>query len=147
MLGAFKGRVNRKTFVLGNLIGVTALGFAGLIYIVPLALIDIIINKDFVSFIFRGLYALFLIPLVFYLFFFSVMFVRRLHDAGRPGMLLLWLFFGLLAAWKVTDIWGLNIAAFVILLIVTLVPGQKGRNPFGAKPGKKFKMDDLAIKI
>lgn len=147
MLPAFKGRVNRKTFILGNLVGLTVLGFAALIYIVPLALIDIIINKSIISAIFKVLYTLFLIPVVFYLFFFSVLFVRRLHDAGRPGMLVLWTFFLLLGLWKVLDIWGLNIAAFLLVVIVTLLPGQKARNNFGPKPHPKFKMENIAIKL
>ena len=147
MLPAYKGRINRKTFILGNIIGLAVLGFAALIYVVPIAIIDIVVNKDALSVIFRVLYSLFLIPALFYFFFFSVLFVRRLHDVGYPGMLILWLLIGMLGLWKVTDIWGLNIVAFLIVVLVTLLPGQKARNNFGQRPGKKFKMADIAVKL
>ena len=147
MLPAYKGRINRKTFVLGNLVGLAVLGFAALIYIVPLAIMDIVINGSNASIIFRALYSLFLIPSLFYFFFFTVLFVKRLHDVGYPGMLILWIFIGLLLGWQLLAIWGLNLAAFAILVIVTLLPGQNARNDFGPKPGKKFKLENITVRF
>ena len=145
MLSAFKGRINRKTFVLGNIVGLCVLGFAGLIYIVPLAVIDIVVNGSNASAVFKFLYSLFVIPAIFYLFFFSVLFVKRLHDIGYPGMLILWalaLSFGLA---RVLDIWLLNVVGILILGAVVTLPGQPGHNGFGSKPPRKFKPTSLII--
>lgn len=150
MLPAYKGRINRKTFIFGNLIGAGVLGFVALIYIVPLALIDIVINSlsgNDISGIFKVLYSLFLIPAVFYAFYFSVLFVKRLHDIGYPGMLILWSFIFLLAFARLTDISIFNLGALLILAGVTLLPGQKARNPFGQKPHNKFKLADVIVKF
>lgn len=147
MLPAFKGRINRKTFFLGNIVGLAVLGFAGLIYIVPLALIDIIVNGSNVSPVFKALYALFIIPALFYFFYFSVLFVKRMHDIGFPGLLILWTFIIVEVVARVADIWMLNIAGFVILLAVCFLPGQRRRNNFGPHPGKKFKTSDIVVRF
>lgn len=145
MLPAYKGRINRKTFILGNIIGLAVLGFGALIYIVPLALMDIVINGSNASAVFRVLYSLFVIPALFYFFYFSVLFVRRLHDMGFPGMLIFWSFIFMEGVARILDIWVLNIVGFLIILSICLLPGQKTRNNFGQKPGRKFKLSDLAI--
>lgn len=147
MLPAYKGRINRKTFVLGNMVGLSVLGFAGLIYIVPLALIDIVVNGSNVSSVFKVLYALFIIPAIFYFFFFSVLFVKRMHDIGFPGLLILWIFIIGEGVARVADIWELNIAGLLLLIAVCFLPGQKKRNNFGPRPGKKFKMDNIAVRF
>lgn len=147
MLPAYKGRINRKTFVLGNIVGLSVLGFAGLIYIVPLALIDIVVNGSNVSSVFKVLYAIFIIPAIFYFFFFSVLFVKRMHDIGFPGLLILWIFIIGEGVARVADIWELNILGFLLLLAVCFLPGRKKRNNFGPRPGKKFKMDNIAVRF
>lgn len=147
MLPAFKGRINRKTFLAGNIVGIALLGFAALIYIVPLALIDIVVNGQNVSPIFKALYALFLIPGIFYFFYFSVLFVKRMHDIGYPGLLILWLFIiGELVS-RVADIWALNLVGLVLILGLCALPGQKRRNNFGPKPQKKFRGDDIVVRF
>jgi uncharacterized membrane protein YhaH (DUF805 family) len=147
MLPAYKGRINRKTFLIGNIIGLCVLGFAALLYIVPLAIMDIVINKSTVSSVFRVLYSLFLIPALFYFFYFSVLFVKRMHDIGYPGLLILWSFIIMEGVARVLDIWVLNIVGFVLIIGVCALPGQKARNNFGQKPHKKFKLADLAIRF
>ncbi len=78
MLPAFKGRINRKTFVLGNAVGLGLLGFAALIYILPIAVIDILVSKPGGSSpVFKTLYFLFAIPVLFYLFFGAVLFCEK----------------------------------------------------------------------
>ena len=147
LLDAFRGRINRKTFILGNLIGLAVLGFAALIYIVPVAIVDIVVKGSEIPFIFKFLYALFLIPILFYLFYFSVLFVRRMHDIGYPGMLILWITIGLQVIWRLMDVWGLNILGLIIVLLITLIPGKKDRNSFGPRPGKKFKLENIVIRF
>lgn len=147
MLPAYKGRVNRKTFILGNIVGLTILGFAGLIYIVPLAIMDIVINGSNASSVFKVLYGLFIIPVVFYLFYASVLLVKRMHDIGYPGLLILWSFIFLEAVSRLTDLWFINAALFLAVLGICALPGQKKVNSFGAKPGKKFKLDNLVVRF
>lgn len=150
MLPAFKGRINRKTFIFGNMVGLAILGFAALIYIIPLAIIDIVVNSvggAGATPIFKVLYALFAIPAIFYFFYFAVLFVKRLHDIGYPGMLLLWSLILLEGIGHLTDFWIFNILGFLLLAGVCVLPGQKARNNFGPKPAKKFKKQDLVVKF
>jgi uncharacterized membrane protein YhaH (DUF805 family) len=148
MLPAYKGRINRKTFVIGNIVGLSLLGFAALIYIVPIAVIDIVVNgTKHAAPVFKLLYSLFLIPFIFYFFFFTVLFVKRMHDIGFPGLLILWVFIIAEGLARVVDIWELNVLGLLIVLGVCFLPGQKIRNNFGPQPGKKFKMNNLVIKF
>lgn len=148
MLPAFRGRINRKTFILGNMVGVAVMGFIALIYIVPIAVIDIIVRgSDNAPWLFKGLYSLYLIPGIFFLFFFAVLFVKRMHDIGYPGMLILWTFIIIEALARVADIWLLNILGVVVLLAVCALPGQKSTNSFGPRPGKRFRLQQLVIKF
>jgi uncharacterized membrane protein YhaH (DUF805 family) len=147
MLPAFKGRINRKTFLLGNIIGLVILGVAGVVYILPLALIDLVIGKPSVSSIFKYIYALFIIPAIFYFFFFATLFVKRMHDIGYPGIMLLWSFIFLELLARLKDIWILNIIVLIILLGICALPGRKQRNNFGPKPHKKFKLDDIVVRF
>lgn len=147
MLPAYHGRINRKTFVFGNIVGLAILGFAALIYIVPVAIIDIVINGSNPSSIFKLLYYVFLIPAIFYFFFFTVLFVKRMHDIGYPGILILWIFIFAQIVSQLLGIWQLSVLSFVILLGVCALPGQKIRNNFGPKPSKKFKINDLVVKF
>lgn len=148
MLPAFKGRINRKTFLLGNAIGLAILGFIALIYIVPVAIVDIIVSGSGSSSpIFKVLYFLFIVPALLYGFFAAVLFVKRMHDIGYPGMLLLWTFIILQVLARAVDIWELNVLGLLIIMLVCFFPGQKRRNNFGPKPQKKFKLDDLVLKF
>lgn len=150
MLPAYDGRINRKTFLLGNIVGLALLGFAALIYIVPLAIADIVINSagnSGGSIIFKFLYGLFVIPAIFYFFYFTVLFVKRMHDIGYPGLAILWGFIGLELAARLFDIWILNIVGLLIVLGVCALPGQKVRNNFGPKPHKKFSLDNLVVRF
>lgn len=147
MLPAFNGRITRTTFVIGNAIGLGILAFIAFIYIVPLAILDIVINGSNASSVFRVLYSFYAIPALFYFFFFAVLFVRRMHDIGYPGMLILWLFIGLQVVARVADIWLLNLVGLLIVLGLCALPGQKARNNFGPKPQKKFSVKDLLIKL
>lgn len=147
MLSAFSGRITRTTFVMGNAIGLGVLAFVALIYIVPLAILDIVINGSRPSSIFPILYSLYIVPCIFYFFYFAVLFVKRMHDIGYPGMLILWAFILIEALARLMDIWELNILGFLIVLGLCALPGQKVRNNFGPKPHKKFALKDLVIRF
>jgi uncharacterized membrane protein YhaH (DUF805 family) len=145
VLPAYHGRINRKTFILGNAVGLGLLGFAALIYIVPLAIADIVINGSNGSIIFKFLYGLFVIPAIFYFFYFTVLFVKRVHDVGYPGMLILWLFIGAQVAARLLDQPIFTLAGIVLIVGLCALPGQKAQNHFGPKPHKKFRLDDLVV--
>ena len=147
MLPAYHGRINRKTFLLGNIVGLSLLGFAALIYIIPLAIADIVINGSNGSVLFKFLYGLFVIPAIFYFFYFTVLFVKRMHDIGYPGMLMLWAFFILEFIAFFFGFRELNLVVFIIIAGVCFMPGKKVRNNFGPKPHKKFKLQDLVVKF
>jgi uncharacterized membrane protein YhaH (DUF805 family) len=150
MLHAFHGRINRKTFLLGNMLGLSILGFIALIYIVPVAVIDLVVNASAgagAGSVFKVLYGLYLIPVLFYAFYAAVLFVKRMHDIGYPGMFILIVFVISQVLSRIADIWLLNILAFVIVSVVCLFPGKKDRNNFGPKPHKKFRLRDLIIKF
>lgn len=147
MLPAYHGRITRTTFVIGNAIGLGILGFIALIYIVPIAILDIVINGSNASSVFKVLYSLIGIPALFYLFFFTVLFVRRMHDIGYPGIAILWAFIILQGVAHVADIFILNVIGLLVILGLCALPGQKVRNNFGPKPQKKFALKDLVIKF
>lgn len=150
MLPAYKGRINRKTFILGNAIGLGALSFAALLYIVPVAIFDIMISaftENGAAPLFKVLYSLFLIPCIFYFFFFTVLFVKRLHDIGYPGMLILWVFIGIQVGSQLFGLWQLHLISLAILLAICALPGQKGRNNFGPKPSKKFRLQHITVRF
>lgn len=147
MLEAFSGRITRTTFVLGNALGLGVLAFVALIYIVPIAILDIVINGSRPSSVFPVLYSLYIIPCLFYFFYFTVLFVKRMHDIGYPGMLILWMFILVQVMARLADIWALNVVGFLIILGLCALPGQKNRNNFGPKPRKKFDLKDLTVKF
>lgn len=147
MLPAYNGRINRKTFVIGNAVGLGLLGFAALIYILPLAIADIVINGSSGSTLFKFLYGLFVIPAIFYFFYFTVLFVKRLHDFGLPGMLILWTFIISQAGARVLHFPIITLLGIVVVLGLCVVPGQKARNNFGPKPHKKFRLNDLIVRF
>lgn len=130
------------------MVGLGVMGFIALIYIVPIAVIDIIVRgSDNAPWLFKTLYTLYFIPGIFYLFFFAVLFVKRMHDIGYPGMLILWSFIVIEILARLADIWLLNILGIVLLLAVCALPGQKGSNNFGPKPSKRFRLQNLVIRF
>ena len=151
LLDAFHGRINRKTFIIGNLVGLGVLGFAALLFFVPVALIDLVINSardsDLGAGVFKIIYSLFIIPVIFWFFFFSVLFVKRMHDIGYPGMLILAAFIIVEILGRLLDIAVFNLVGILLMFGVALLPGQKGRNNFGAQPTKKFYLKNIIIKF
>ena len=147
MLPAYSGRVDRKTFLIGICFGLGGLAIVALIYIVPIAVIDIIINKPGVTSVLSFLYKLYALPVLFFYFFFSILFVRRIHDLGYPGMLALFGFTGAIVLGKLLDFAVLNLLALLLLAVITLKKGQASRNNFGPKPPKRFKSENLKVTI
>jgi uncharacterized membrane protein YhaH (DUF805 family) len=140
MLSLFAGRLDRKSYIVGNGLALGALIFAVLIVVVPVAILDLVINGPNSSQVFKVLYSIALIPAVMWYFFFMILMVRRLHDLGYPGLLIVILFTASEGAGRLLDIWILHLAGLVLIALLCTLPGQKSRNNFGNKPPKRFKM-------
>lgn len=147
MLNAFHGRINRKTFIFGNLIGLGALGFVAFILLVPPAFIDIILNNSVSHLIYKTFFYFLLLPGLVYFFYFSVLFVKRVHDIGYPGMVWLGSFVLSEILAKLTDISMFNLIGALIIAAICVLPGQKIRNEFGGKPHKVFKLTNVIPKV
>ena len=151
LLDAFHGRINRKTFIIGNMVGLAVLGAAAVLFFVPIALIDLVVSSATDSSlgagIFKIIYSLFIIPAIFWFFFFSTLFVKRVHDIGYPGMLILFAFIAVEILGRLANIPIFNLVGIILMLVVILLPGQKGRTNFGAQPPKKFYLKNIIIKF
>lgn len=132
---------------MGNLIGLGALGFVAFILLVPSAFIDIILNNNVSHLIYKTFFYFLLLPGLAYFFYFSVLFVKRVHDIGYPGMIWLGSFVLSEVLGKLTDISLFNLIGALIIVAVCVLPGQKIRNQFGGKPHKKFAVASVIPKV
>ena len=140
MLSLFAGRLDRKSYIVGNGLALGILFAAVLIFVIPIAILDLLINGANSSQIFKVLYLIVVVPAVMWYFFFMILMVRRLHDLGYPGLLVVILFTLSEGAGRVLDIWILHLAGLILIALLCALPGQKSRNNFGNKPPKRFKI-------
>ncbi len=145
MLPLLEGRINRTTFVIGSGLGLAILGLVVAIFIIPVALIDIVINGSRISAVFKPIYYIFLVPLLVYLCYFGILAIKRTHDCGLPGIPLFILFVGFMAAGRLSDVWLLNLAGLVLVALLFVIPGQRARNKFGPRPPARFRFSSLRI--
>lgn len=145
MFNALSGRINRRTFIIGNAIAFFAMLSAAALIMIPLAIISIVLNSDTFDKIMGYLVLAIAFPAIFYILYFCMLMVKRAHDIGWPGLLIVVSFFGLLAAGRLFDIYLLNILAILIFLFFCLKPGAKARNDFGPVPRKRFKFENLKV--
>lgn len=139
------GRINRKTFIIGNMFGLFVLGVISFLVIVPLALIDIVIKNKEADSIINSLYYIVAFPALLYLVYLSVLMIKRAHDIGLPGLLIVIGFFTAIVVSKLTGVHYFNLFSLLILFALALIPGNKTRNNFGPTPRKKFKLTELKI--
>lgn len=145
MLPAMNGRINRRTYIIGNLLALGVLGAACAIIVLPIAILDIALNSRTADEILGVLYYAVIFPALLYYFYFAVLMVKRAHDFGWPGLLL---FFGFTAAEllaRALDLYWLNIAALLIIAFFCLRPGTKVRNNFGPVPRKRPILENLKV--
>ena len=145
MLKAFDGRINRKTYIIGNLIALGLLVvFTGLI-VLPIAILGLAINNDVFDKITGYILYIVVFPALLYYFYFAVLMVKRAHDIGKPGLLI---FFGVTLLFilaRVFDFHLLNLLALLVVGLFCIKSGDNKRNSFGGRPSKKFKAENLKL--
>jgi len=145
MFPALQGRIDRKTFIIGNLIAFGAFLMAAALIMIPLAIVSIVANSGTLDEIIGFLVFLVAIPGIFYYLYFCILMIKRAHDIGWPGLLLVSGFTLAVIFGRILDIYQLNFLAILILLFFCIKPGMKSRNNFGPVPRKKFKIGNLKV--
>lgn len=140
-----KGRINRRTFLAGNLIALAILIMVCLLIVLPTAILDLVINSKASDVIFQVLYYSVALPGVIYLVYICIMMIRRAHDFNMPGLLMVTGFVLLLVLGKMTGVNMFNLFAVIMFIALMSVPGSKNRNSFGLPPRKKLRLADLKI--
>lgn len=140
-----EGRIDRKTFIIGSGVGLGFLLGVIIVFIVPIALIDIVINLSN-DINFRPVYYIILIPAaVIYAFYFSVLAIKRAHDFGFPGIPLLGLVGILEVTSRLSGQWLPHLLVLMLLVVLIVLPGHKGSNKFGPSPHKRFRFANLRL--
>ena len=145
MFGALEGRIDRKTFIIGNLIAFGAFLFAAALIMIPLAILSLALNSKTFDSIMGVLVLAIAFPAIFYFLYFCMLMVKRAHDIGWPGFLLVLAFSLGVVVGQTTALYYFNFVALLIFLFFCLKPGMKARNNFGPPPRKKFRMDNLKV--
>lgn len=119
------GRINRKTFIYGNLIALAILIFVTMLVMIPVAILELVFNSKTVDSVLNTAFYLLALPVVIYIFYICVLMVKRAHDIGWPGLLISIGFVLSLVLAKALDINYFNMLAVLILVGLALVPGAK----------------------
>ncbi len=145
MFGVLSGRIDRRTYVAGNLVALGVLFIFCCLIVVPVAILSLAVaNKTFDSII-SLLYVLLILPALLYYFYFIVLMVKRAHDVGWPGLLIAILFTVAMVLGRDSSLWFFNVAGLVLVAFFCIKPGTKSRNTFGPVPRKKFSVDNLKL--
>lgn len=118
----YKGRLSRKSWLLGLLLGwimfLLAIGALGIVEAIFLPIFENYSISDFIQGL--SLIAIVYFYIIFVIFIFSLH-VRRWHDVGRSGWFSVLLF--------------IPLVNLLILLYLCLGKGQDGSNEYGENPG------------
>lgn len=145
MLPALNGRINRKTYMIANLIALGVLGVACALIVVPVAILDIAANGSRLSEVLSFFYFAVLLPAFLYAFYFSVLMVKRAHDFGSPGILWVAGFFLAQIVGRYFDLYIFNLLCFIIVVFFCAKAGNARRNNFGPPPREKFRLRDIKV--
>lgn len=141
------GRINRKTFIYGNLIALAILIFVTMLVMIPEAILELVMNNKTADSVLNSAVYLLALPVIIYIFYICVLMVKRAHDLGWPGLLILIGFVLSLVLAKVLDINYFNMVAVLVIVGLAIMPGAKKRNNFGPTPRKKFSFEALRIHV
>lgn len=147
MLPALNGRINRKTYVIANLVALAVLGAACAVIVVPVAILDIAANGSRISDVLSIFYYAVILPVFLYAFYFSVLLVKRAHDFNSPGLLWVMGLFASQIIARLFDLYIFNLLCILIVLLFCLKSGTKARNNYGQKPREKFRLKDILVKF
>jgi uncharacterized membrane protein YhaH (DUF805 family) len=145
MLPALNGRINRKTYIIANLIALALLGVACAVIVVPVAILDIAANGTRISDVLSIFYYAVILPVFLYAFYFSVLMVKRAHDFNSPGILWVAAFFALQIISRYFDLFTVNLISLGILAFFCIKAGSKTRNNFGPSPREQFRLKDIKV--
>lgn len=137
-----KGRLDRRAFIVAAAIAsAIALGVM-LVVLVPIALIGIVAPAVGDSVVFKLITVIAASAIgIPYAVLFASLIIRRVHDFGGRGSLWLFAIFVSLVLERVLEMGIFRLLAVFAILILCVIPGNKVRNYYGAKPNKKFKLD------
>ena len=141
------GRINRKTFIYGNLIALAILIFVSMLVMIPVAILELVMNNKTADSVLNSAFYLLALPVIIYIFYICVLMVKRAHDLGWPGLLISIGFVLSLVLAKVLDINYFNMVAVLVIVGLAIMPGAKKRNNFGPTPRKKFSFEALRIHV
>lgn len=141
------GRINRKTFIYGNLIALAILIFVTMLVMIPVAILELVMNNKTADSVLNSAFYLLALPVIIYIFYICVLMVKRAHDLGWPGLLISIGFVLSLVLAKVLDINYFNMVAVLVIVGLAIMPGAKKRNNFGPTPRKKFSFEALRIHV
>ena len=147
MLKAFQGRINRRTYIVGNLMAIGFLAVAVFLIVIPIALLQLLLDGRTGSSFLPLFYVLAAIPAILYYLYVIVLLIRRTHDIGFPGIILAACFTGLLIFGRLFDLNILNILGALVIIALAIIPGQPKKNSFGPKPRKKLSKNKLKVHL
>lgn len=145
MFNALQGRIDRKTFIAGNALAFGAFLLAAALIMVPLAIVSLVLNSKTYDEIMGVLVLTIAFPGLFYYLYFCMLMIKRAHDVGWPGLLLVIGFTVGIVVGQLTPLYQFNFLAALIFLFFCLKPGMKSRNNFGPAPRKKFRLENLKV--
>lgn len=134
----FKGRADRKTYIIGMgliLIITVALMLA---FLIPLAAIELVVpafRDGGPAFIDR---LVLIVPTLFLVISSFSLLIRRAHDIGSDGLVWLVALAIALAARVLLDSGIAGLLPMLVLGALAIIPGNLKANRYGRKPPKKF---------
>ncbi len=112
------------------------------VILVPVALVGIVAPKVGDSVVITGFTFIAGVAIaVPYVVMMASLVIRRAHDFGSRGSLWIIAVTTLLILERLLDIELFRLIAIIALISLCVIPGNKVRNFYGAKPQKRFKMD------
>lgn len=145
MLNALSGRVNRRTYVIGNIIALGVLFLLCALIMIPLAILSLVLHNKLFDEGVSVIVKILILPILLWLFYFVILMIRRLHDINFPGLIIVVAFFAFMGFGRLMDLWLLNLAGVFVILAICLIPGKKHRNQFGPHPRKRVNFEDLKV--
>ncbi len=141
---SFKGRINRRTYLVGSIISVATAGLLMVFVLIPFAILDFMLPSVGASEIIRWLQKILLIiPAGYFLLMTLLLTSRRAQDFGHNGTK--WII-ALALIFLAKHYLGHPIFSLLLLIVIgllCLVPGVQRRNKFGGKQPAKLNLQDV----
>lgn len=134
----FKGRIDRKTFMLGMAIvgGLTVVIALALLF--PIAVIGLVVPLISSSPILEKI--ILLIPASFFAIAGFSLFIKRAHDLGSDGAIWFGALVGAVVIRVMADNAIANLLPILVIVLLCALPGNEGSNRYGRQPSKKLRV-------